>query len=187
LSLIAIISLKVTAQIKKGDVHIGIAGFPIIDIFNSYPDNKITGLGLLGQIGFFPHKNLYLGLNPYYVKVKNRFPELGTMTEENQRIFGINTSMSFYMGLSTKFYVYGGVNFGLGAADHQRFNVPMNISSKVTYPIFTIAPVLGLHYFITKNFTLNFNLPLINIKYISYSNIENFKTLAPTIGVGCFF
>ena len=179
--------MKLSAQIKKGDLHLGISGLPIVDIFNSYPNNKITGIGLMGQIGFFPHKNLYLGLSPYYVKVKNRFPELGTITEEHQRIFGLNTSISYYLALSTKLYVYGGVSLGLGVADHQSFNIARNTSIKNTYPVLTIAPGLGIHYFITKRMTLNFNLSLIDLKYLSYSNKNKFTTLAPMIGGGYFF
>lgn len=130
---------------------------------------------------------MYLGLNPYYVKVQNRFTELGSITEENRRIFGINSSIAFYLSLSTKFYFYGALNFGIGIADHQRFNVASITSNNVTYPVFTVAPAIGIHYFVTKNLTANFNLPLININYISYANTEKFKTIAPTVGIGLFF
>ncbi|HEX8549658.1 MAG TPA: outer membrane beta-barrel protein [Cytophagaceae bacterium] len=189
LSLIAFTSSKLSAQIEKGDVHIGIAGLPIVDLFNIYPDNKINGLGLTGQVGFFPHKNIYLGINPYYVKVKNRYPDSGSMTDETIKVYGINTALSYYVGLTSKFYIYAGLSAGVGAADHQRSNNAVGyISSQTTYPIFTVAPGIGLHYFITEKMTLNLNLPLLNIKYISYSkDEESFRTIAPTIGVGFFF
>jgi len=178
---------KVSAQIEKGTVHLGIAGLPIVDVFNIYPDNKITGLGLTGQIGFFPLKNLYLGINPYYVKVKNRYPDMGSTTEETLKIYGINTLIAYYVPLSPKFFIYGGLSLGFGVQDDQESDAAMITANYATYPIFVVAPGLGIHYFITKTTSLNFNLPLINVNQISYFKSENFQTLAPTIGVGFFF
>lgn len=187
IAIVAFTSYKTFAQIKKGDVHIGISGLPIVDVFNSYPDNKITGLGISGQIGFFPFKNLYLGLNPYYVKVKNRYPEDGMMTQEDLKIYGINTAIYYYGAVTSKFYIYAGLSAGFGVSDEKMQNSATTIKSAVAYPILTAAPGIGIHYFISERMTLNLNLPLISAKYISYSNVDNFKTIAPMIGVGFFF
>ena len=181
------VSLEVSAQIKKGDLHIGISGLPVLDFFNSYPDNKISGFGISGQIGFFPHKNIYLGINPYLVKVKNQFPEFGDITLENQKIYGVNTSMYYYGAITAKFYIYGGVSMGIGAADHHSSNGIAFLTRNATYPIFALAPVIGIQYFITNTVALNFNLPLLNIKYISYTSKDGFTTVAPTLGIGVFF
>lgn len=180
-------SLKVSAQIEKGDVHIGVSGLPIVDLFNYYPDNKITGLGVMGQIGFFPHKNIFLGLNPYYAKVKNRYPESGSMSNENIKIYGINTSLSYYGAITSRFYLSAGVSFGIGVLDEKKYMDNWRFSRNATHPVFVVAPSLGVHYFITQKMAFNFNLPLINLKHISYTNKDNFRTLAPAIGLGFFF
>jgi len=181
--------LRGYSQVEKTTTQAGIGVLPIFDVFKLFPDNKLSGLGVSVNFGYFAIKRMSIGINPFYVQASNEYSyskyNIIQTERENIKIYGLNTYLKYYIISKNKLLVYPSLSLGFGAAEQRTINVNTKVlKSKESTPAFIFSLGAGINYFITKQIALELNVPYINIKYLTTALIDpQFQTVAPTIGL----
>jgi opacity protein-like surface antigen len=174
-------------QLEKKTNQMGISALPVFDVFNIFPNNKISGFAMTGNFGYFAVKNLSIGMQPYYAQVSNSYTS-SLLQKENQEIklYGLNTYVRYYFIKKEKFLTYSLASIGFGNSDQKT-----TILSSPTFPsnphynkstmVFMLG--VGADYFIMNNLALEVNVPYFNVKYFSTDPNMHFQTAVPTIGL----
>lgn len=177
--------LKGHAQSDKSTFQAGASFLPVYDVFKLFPNNKISGGAVSGNIGYFVLKNMSIGFNPYYAQVSNAYNTQGAdahRENQNSKLFGLNAYVRYYFLTRNKLSLYGLASGGFGSSI-QKTSSSGN-SSTNDKSICTLMTGLGVNYHITKRVALELNVPYTLLKYISTnSNNNNFQTVTPSLGV----
>ena len=175
-------------QLEKNSTQAGLSALPVFDVFKLVPDNKISGIALTGNYGFFAIKNMSIGIQPYYAQVSNSYTSK-ILEKENQEIklYGLNTYLRYYFIRKEKFLTYALASIGFGNSDQKTTNLSSSAFVKNSHTDKSVlVSVLGIgaNYFIMKNLAIELNVPYFNVKYISTDpNDMHFQSAVPTIGL----
>ncbi len=188
--LFCIISFTGFAQFEKGTTQIGASALPVFDILKIAPDNSISGLGGKANLSFFPVKNLSVGLSPFAAEVKNNYTYTTSFSslkkEERIRLFGLGMCLRYYVLLSKKFAIYPELDLGLGNLNTRTSTEGHSKIKERNTSIVVGSLGVGANYFLTEKVALELNVTYLDVNEFSNRD-ENFKTIAPTIGVQFFF
>ena len=176
------------SQTEKASNHVGAFGLPIFDLFNFYPDNKISGGAIRFDYGTFVRSNLSFGLNFYYADVSNEYgTEAADFHSEKQVIglTGLNSNLRYYHSIGKKTLIFTSISFGFG--NYKLETTDLSTFLKVDDGNESVALLMtgiGLNYFVTKKFALELHIPYVFVNRFSKEPyVENFHTIAPTIGI----
>lgn len=180
------------SQIEKSSNHLGISGLPIYDLFNFFPDNKISGGAINFEYGTFVAKNLSFGFNVYYANVSNEYGTEATDLHREKQIIGLtglNANLKYYYSLGDKVFVFASVSFGFGNYKYETTNLSNSlIVDDGNEPVSVLMAGLGLDYFVTKNIALELHIPYVFVnRFSDEPYVEDFHTIAPTIGIHYFW
>jgi hypothetical protein len=178
------------SQIEKNTIQIGASALPIYDIFKIAPKNSIAGFGVTTNIGFFPIKNLSVGVSPYYAQVLNGYDYSTYYStirkEEHLKFYGLNMYIRYYIFSIKKFSFYASLQAGFGNLSKKVFNAEnQQLVSTDNSSVFISSLGVGVNYFLKEKIALELNVPYLDVHNFSLTGI-NFKTIAPTIGVQFF-
>ncbi len=178
------------SQLEKSSAQFGVSVLPVLDVFKVFPDNKISGFAVIGNIGFFPIKNLSAGIQPYYGQASNSYSSF-FFEKENQEIklYGLNAYLRYYFIRKQKFLAYSMASVGFGNSEQKTTLVStvILVKSPINKSVLTGVFGAGIGYFIVKNLALELNIQYLNIKYFSADPADkSFHTIAPTVGVEFF-
>lgn len=180
--------LKGYSQIEKHSTQAGIGFLPIFDAFKLFPENKLSGLGISANLGYFAIKKISIGINPFYGQAVNEYDytqyNVIRRKQENIKIYGLNAYLRYYIIAKNKFLAYPSLAIGFGAAEQRTIDVESKVlTGKENAPAFIFSLGVGINYFITEKFALELHIPYINIKYLTTDVIDpQWQTIAPTIG-----
>jgi hypothetical protein len=186
--LFSIFILKGYCQLEKTTTQVGVSALPIFDVLKFFPDNKISGIAVTGNLGYLGMKNISVGIQPYYAQVSNSYPS-GLFEKEKQEIklYGLNTYLRYYFIRKEKFLAYSLASIGFGNSEQKTTKVSsltLVKNSHTDKSVLIIMAGVGINYFIIENLALELNIPYFNVKYISTDpNDIRFQTIAPTIGL----
>lgn len=176
------------AQIEKNTSQAGISALPVLDVLNLFPQNSISGFGVMGNLGYFPIKNLSIGINPYYSRVSNSYddyliPYGDIRKEEKISLYGLNAYLRYYVFSKGKFSLYPTVSLGFGNLEKEIFMRPGTARlGHGSTSVLTCYAGAGVNYFITERVALELNVPYMYVQYLPPAT-TGFHTIAPTIGV----
>lgn len=178
---------KVYCQLERNTTQIGISGLPVFDVLKFFPDNKISGVAVTGNLGYLGLKNTSVGIQPYYAKVSNIYTRLSKKEKQEIKLYGLNTYVRYYFIRKEKFLTYTSASLGFGNSEDRTIDLSSLIpikNSQSNTSVFVAMLGAGLNYFIIKNLALELNVSYINIKYIATPPYNvRFQTVAPTIGL----
>jgi opacity protein-like surface antigen len=183
-----VFSFKGYCQLEKTTNQVGVSALPIFDVLKFFPDNKISGIAISGNLGYCTINRVSVGIQPYYAQVSNTYSN--TLFErENQgiKLYGLNTYLRYYFISKEKFLIYSLASVGFGNSEQKTVNLSSQTFVKNSHSdksVFTYMLGIGVNYFILKNIALELNIPYLNVKYISTDpNDNHFQTVAPSIGL----
>lgn len=185
--------LPAKAQKLNAPLQAGVSALPIFDAFKLYPGNDISGLATTVNFGCFIFKNVSFGINPYYGKVTNGYSTAGMNPHREKQdltLVGLNTYLRYYIINGRKFLFYSILSGGLA---HLQTNTTNLLTGQVienyysNEPAYTFQAGIGANYFITKNLSLELNLPYTLLNYTAPNSEPYFQTLIPTFGLQFFW
>lgn len=189
--LLLIFNFPVFSQTEKGSTQIGVSGLPVYDVLKLFPNNKIAGLALSGNIGQFIAKRWSIGSQPFYAQVKNIYYTthnyLETKEQQNIRLLGLNAYLRYNFIAKEKFILYVQGSVGFGNQEQSTTNLMTNIpvrNSRSNQSFLNTQIGLGANYFLIKNLALELNLTYLRLSYFSNTNnISYFHSFAPALGL----
>jgi hypothetical protein len=185
-TLLFLITQKSIGQVEKATTQFGLSALPVFDVLRTFPDNKIAGLALTGNFGYFPIKNLSFGFVPYYAQASNSYPLLTSDREtQDLKFYGLNTYLRYYFVCKKKYRLFTLTSVGFGNSQQKTSNpFLLRYNNRPTF-IFQLGA--GINYMLAKKIALEFAIPYTYVKYISSDpNEVGFQTIVPTFGVQFF-
>jgi hypothetical protein len=149
---LAIIADKGYSQLERATTQIGISVLPIYDIFKIIPNGNIAGVAIEGNLGYLTMKNLSVGINPFYAQVSNIYNNTNTFAfnkeRQDNRIYGLNTYIRYYLVSRNKFLGYLIGSVGFGSSEQKNTNLTyLSIISTTDNAVFTYQLGVGINYF----------------------------------------
>lgn len=186
--LICLYAFTATAQIEKHSTQVGISALPVFDALGLFPRNEISGVAVIANVGYFPAKDLSVGISPYYAQVNNSYyyPQYSlTKTTEDIKLFGMNIYSRYYILSKKRISVYPSLAAGFGNLIIREFVNNQHMPKDKSVPVLSFTGGLGINCTITKLVSVELNLPYLYVKSVT-NNIE-FKSFSPTLGLQFFF
>ncbi|MCW3083384.1 MAG: hypothetical protein JWP12_750 [Bacteroidetes bacterium] len=184
------ISFTGLAQFEKGTTQTGASALPVFDVLNIAPHNSISGFGGKANVSFFPVKNLSIGLSPFAAEVKNGYTYTTSLSslkkEETIKLFGLGMCLRYYVLLNKKFTIYPEFDLGFGNLNTRTSTEGHSKIKERNTSILVGSLGIGANYFLTEKVALELNVTYLTVNEFA-NRPENFKTIAPTIGVQFFF
>lgn len=181
-------SLAGIAQIEKGSTQAGISALPVFDALKMFPKNTISGVAVIANLGYFPARDLVIGVSPYYAQVSNSYSyPSNSVNRKTERIklFGMNIYTRYYLLSKKRLSIYPSVAAGFGNLIIKEYINNYHYPDDKSVPALSFTAGLGLNCSITKKLSLELNVPYLYVKSVT-NNIE-FKTFSPTVGLQLFF
>jgi opacity protein-like surface antigen len=186
---ILIYSFSSFSQVEKHSSQVGISGLPVFDVLKMFPDNDISGFAILGNFGYFPAKDLALGVNPYYASVHNeyayRYYSILSRKREEISAYGMNIYARYYFLSQKRFSLYPSLAAGFGNLVIKDFIDNTRIENRNAAAV-SFTAGLGLSCSLNEMISVELNVPYLYLKSLTNENIE-FRTVAPTLGIQLFF
>ena len=176
-------------QVEKATTQFGLSGLPVFDVLKTLPDNKIQGLALSGNFGFFPVKNLSFGIMPYYAQVSNSYPiQVSDVETQDVKLYGLNTYLRYYFICRKNWRLFSLASAGFGNSQQRVIRANSLALNRYYHdPTLTLQLGAGINYMFAKKIALEFTIPYTNVKYISSDPTEvSFRTIMPAIGMQFF-
>lgn len=176
------------SQIEKTTNHVGISGLPIYDLFNFYPDNKISGAAVYLNYGTFVTKNLSFGLNIYHAGFSNEYSTEAVNLHKEEQVIGLtglNSTLRYYQSIKEKLLVFASISAGFGNYKLETTNLSNSVKvSNGNEPVTLFMAGIGLNYLFSKNFAFELHIPYVFVnRFSDEPYVENLHTIAPSVGI----
>lgn len=179
---------------EKPYLQAGVAVLPLFDVLQIFPQNKISGAALFGELGVSIGPRFNMGIHPYFASAMNTYsfdPAQPVAYRQELSFIGLNTYLRGYFLSNSRwaFYLFASAGFGnLGERTRDlqtgKFLTPQAHYSSIA--TFLAGP--GVNYFLGRRLALAFNLPYAVMYNFSAPAAEKyFLTVTPNIGFHVFW